>query len=63
MPSLKLLMPVSSKDFLDIQATIENRITLKHGFNIKTYSQMHHTEKCSQHHSSIWPVKWLSVYL
>ena len=51
---------VSSKEFLDIQATI------KCGFNrirvldmIRSYSQMYRTETYSQHSSIIWP-DWLN---
>ena len=37
-------MPVLSKEFLDTQATIECRFTLKLVPDMKrTYSQMHHT--------------------
>ena len=47
----------SSKDFLDIQATIECGFTLKgvRGMTI-TYSQMHRTDKYTEHSSIIWPV-------
>ena len=58
--------PASSKEFLDIQATIECGFTLKRVRDmIKTYSQMHRTDKYSQHSSIIWPslAKWLSVRL
>ena len=52
--------PASSKEFLDIQATIECGFTLKRIRDmIKTYSQMHRTDKYSQHSSIIWPV-WLN---
>ena len=52
--------PASSKEFLDIQATIECGFTLKRVRDmIKTYSQMHRTDKYSQHSSIIWPV-WLN---
>ena len=41
----------------DIQATIECRLTLKRVRDIiRTYSQMHRTEKYSQLSSIIWPV-------
>ena len=50
----------SSKEFLDIQATIECGFTLKRVRDmIKTYSQMHRTDKYSQHSSIIWPA-WLN---
>ena len=52
--------PASSKEFLDIQATIEYGFTLKRVRDmIKTYSQMHRTDKYSQHSSIIWPA-WLN---
>ena len=45
----------SSKEFLDIQATIECGFTLKRVRDmIKTYSQMHRTDKYSQHSSNAW---------
>ena len=54
------IAPVSSKEFLDIQASIECGLTLKLVRDmIITYSQMHRTEKYSQHSSVIWPV-WLN---
>ena len=50
----------SSKEFLDIQATIECGFTLKRVRDmIRTYSQMHRTDKYSQHSSIIYPV-WLN---
>ena len=53
-------MPVSSKESFDIQATIECGFTLKPVHDmIRTYSQMHRTDKCSQHSSIIWPI-WLN---
>ena len=59
-------MPASSKEFLDIQATIECGFTLKCMYNmIRSYSQIHHTDKYSQHSSIIWPVLlngWVFVY-
>ena len=58
--------PVSSKEFLDIQATIECGFTLKRVRDmIRTYSQIHRTDKYSQHSSIIWPVwlnGWVFVY-
>ena len=52
--------PSSSKEFLDIQATIECGFTLKRVRDmIKTYSQMHRTDKYSQHSSIIW-LAWLN---
>ena len=60
--------PVSSKEFLDIQATLESGFTLKHvRYMIRTCSQMHRTDKYSQHRwivkktFSASLVKWLSV--
>ena len=53
-------MPVSSKEFLDIHATIECGFTLKHVHDmIRTYNQMQLTDKYSQHSSIIRPV-WLN---
>ena len=58
--------PASSKDFLDIQATIECGFTLKRLRDmIRTYSQMHRTNKYSQHSSIIWSVSlnvWVFLY-
>ena len=58
--------PASSKEFLDIQATIECGFTLKRVRGmIRTHSQMHRTGKYSQHSSIIWPVwlnGWVFVY-
>ena len=60
------MAPASSKEFLDIQATVECGFTVKLVRDmIKTYSQMHHTGKYSQHSSIIWPVwpnGWVFVY-
>ena len=54
--------PASSKEFLDIQATIECGFTLKRVCDMtRTYSQMHHTDKYSEHRTSL--AKWLSVRL
>ena len=51
------ISPVWSKEF---QATIESGFTLKHVRDmIRTCTQMHHTDKYSQHSSVIWPV-WLN---
>ena len=59
-------MPASSKEFLDIQATIECEFTLKFVRDMTgTYSQMYHTDKYSQHIWMIWPVwlnDWVFVY-
>ena len=42
---------------LDIQATIECGFTLKRVRDMtRTYSQMHRTDKYSEHSSIIWPV-------
>ena len=58
--------PASSKEFLDIQATTKCGFTLKRVRDmIKTYSQMHRTDKYSQHSSIIWPAwlnGWVFVY-
>ena len=54
------IAPGSSKEFLDIQATMECGFTLKHVRDIiKTYSQIRRTDKYSQHNSIIWPI-WLN---
>ena len=54
------------KDFPDIQATIECGFTLKRVRNmIRTYSQIHHTYKYSEHSSiiwSLWPNDLVFVY-
>ena len=50
----------SSKEFLDIEATIECKVTPKRVSDmIRTYSQMHFTDKYSQHSSIIQP-DWLN---
>ena len=47
----------SSKDFLGIQATIERGFTLKRVHDmIRTYSQLHRTDKYSEHNSVIWSI-------
>ena len=60
------MAPDSSKGFLDIQATVECGFTPKLVRDmIKTYNQMHRTDKYSQHSSIIWPVEpngWVFVY-
>ena len=49
--------PALSKEFLDIQETINCGFTLKLVPDMaKTYSQMHSTHKYSQESSTIWPV-------
>ena len=59
-------MPVSSKVYLDIQASIECGFTLKYVRDmIITYSQMHLTDKYSQHISIIWRFRlngWVFIY-
>ena len=51
-------MPASSKEFLDIQASIEFGFTLKRLRDMtRTYSQMHCTSKNSGHRSIIWPFR------
>ena len=48
------IAPLSSKNFLEIQATIECRFTLKRVRDmIRTYGQMHRTDNYSQHSSII----------
>ena len=50
-------VPASSKEFLDIQATVECGFTLKRVRDMtRTYSQIHRTDKYSEHGSIIWPV-------
>ena len=54
------IAPVSSKEFLDIQATAECRFTLKRILDIIiTFSEMHRRDKYSQHSSVLRPV-WLN---
>ena len=57
--------PASSKEFLDIQATVECGFTLKRVRDMtRTYSQMHRTDKYSEHSSIMASLaKWLSVCL
>ena len=51
---LRDFAPPSREEFLDIQATIECGFTLKRVRDmIRTYSQMHRTDKYSQHSSII----------
>ena len=60
------MTPALSKEFLDIQATVECGFTLKLVRDmIKTYNQMHRTDKYSQLSSIIKTslAKWLSVRL
>ena len=58
--------PASSNEFLDIQETIEYGFTLKRVRDmIRRCSQMHRTDKYSQHSSIIWPVwlkGWVFIY-
>ena len=53
-------------EFLDIEVTIEHGFTLRCVCDmIITYSQMHCTDKYSQHSSMIWPLwlnGWVFVY-
>ena len=60
------MAPASSKEFLDIHSTVECGFTLKLVCDmIKTYNQMHHKDKYSQHSWIIWPVwpnRWVFVY-
>ena len=57
--------PASSKELLDIQATIECGFTLKRVRDIiRIYSQMHRTDKHSKQFSRLASLaKWLSVCL
>ena len=52
-----------TKEFLDIQTNIECGFTLKWVYDmIRPYSQMHGTDKYSQHCSIIWLV-WANVWV
>ena len=54
-------MTASSKELFDIQATIQCEFTLKRIHDmIRTYSQMHRTDKYSQRSSIFLPV-WLNA--
>ena len=49
--------PGSSKEFLDIQATIDCGFTLKRVRDMtRTYTQMHRTDNYSENSCIIWPV-------
>ena len=53
----------SRKDFVDIQAAMECGFTPKCILDmIRTYSQMHRTDKSSLHSPNIWPV-WLNGWV
>ena len=55
--------PASSREFLDIQVTIEWGFNLKRVRDMtKTYSQIHRTDKYSQRSSIIWSV-WLNGWV
>ena len=58
--------PVLSKEFLNIQATIDCGFTLKRVHDMtRTYSQMRRTDNYLQYNSIIWPVwlkGWVFVY-
>ena len=57
---------------LQARSSLTFRQTKECGFTLecvhdmtRTYSQMHHTDKCSQHSSIIWPVRlngWVFAY-
>ena len=50
----------SSKEFLNIEVNMVYGITSNYVLDmIRTYSQIHHTQKYSQHSSVIWAV-WLN---
>ena len=57
------LMPALSKEFLDIQATIERGFTLTHVRDMtRTYIHMHRTDKYLEQSSiicSVWPNGWV----
>ena len=51
------LVPASSKEFPDIQATIECGLTLNCVRDMtRIYSQMYHTDKYSEHRSILWSI-------
>ena len=55
------IAPALSKEFLEIQATIVCGFILKRICDmIRTYSEIHRTDKHSQHSSIIWPV-WSNI--
>ena len=60
------IAPASSKEFLDIKATIECGFTMKCVRDVtRTYSQMHATDKYTEHTWTIWPVGpngWVFIY-
>ena len=60
------IVPGSSKEFLEVQETIECKFTLKCVCDMITkYSQKHYTDEYSQHSSMIWPIwlnSWVFVY-
>ena len=56
------MAPVSSKEFFDIQATTECKFTLRPLRDmIITYSQMHRSDKYSQHSSIM--TSWLNGWV
>ena len=59
-------MPVLSKEFFDIQITTDCGFTKKRvGNTIRTHSQIHRTDKYSEHSSIIWsilPTGWLFIH-
>ena len=59
-------MSASSKEFLDIQATLECGLTLKRVRDmIRIYGQLQPTDKYSENSSvnwSVWPNRWVLVY-
>ena len=51
------IAPASSKEFLDIQATIECGLNLNRVRDMtRTYSEMNRTDKYSKHSSIVWSV-------
>ena len=65
-PCWKQTGHLNQEEFLETQATTECRFTLKRVYDmITTYSQMHRTDKYSQHSPIIWLVwlnGWVFVY-
>ena len=57
---------IRARSSLTFRQTIDGGFSLRLVLDmIVTYSQMHHTDKCSQHSSIIWPVRlngWVFAY-
>ena len=60
---LAIIAPTWSKEFLNIQSTIECEFSLKRVRDmIRTYSNIQPTDKYSQYGSIIWPI-WLNGWV